>query len=127
MQIRHFRRFRQNGPFLAGDKTRFTKNTVCATPNLSYLPESSQTPISLVWFAGTTSDQSSPRERGCDLPRLTKNPLNRWPKLFLLQSLQVLVHRVKSAERVGIKTPHWQDLAAAEFLGSEEFSGKAKL
>ena len=32
MQIHHFRRFRQNGPFLARDKTRFTKNTVCATP-----------------------------------------------------------------------------------------------
>ena len=32
MQTRHFRRFRQNGPFLAGDKARFTKNTVCATP-----------------------------------------------------------------------------------------------
>ena len=35
MQVRHFRRFRQNGLFLAGDKEdRFTKNTVCATPIL---------------------------------------------------------------------------------------------
>ena len=32
MQICHFCRFRQNGPFLTGDKNRFTKNTVCATP-----------------------------------------------------------------------------------------------
>ena len=31
MQIRDFRRFRQNGPFWQGTKTRFTKNTVCAT------------------------------------------------------------------------------------------------
>ena len=34
MQIRHFRRFRQNDPFLAGTQTRSTKNTVCAGPNL---------------------------------------------------------------------------------------------
>ena len=32
MQVRDFRRFRQNGPFQQGKETRFTKNTVCATP-----------------------------------------------------------------------------------------------
>ena len=32
MQIRHFRRFRRNGPFLEATKTRFTKHRVCASP-----------------------------------------------------------------------------------------------
>ena len=38
MQIRHFRRFRRNGPFLAGDKnTVFQKHGLCHPENWAWV------------------------------------------------------------------------------------------
>ena len=53
MQIRHLHRFRQNGPFWQETKTRFTKDTVCATPTLCL-----ETAHSHVWCPQTVPNCS---------------------------------------------------------------------
>ena len=66
MQIRHFHRFRQNGPFLAGDKnTVYQKHGLCHPELLgSDTNQRKHMNISLMPLAGQSSLGQTPPEAG---------------------------------------------------------------
>ena len=81
MQIRHFAVFVKTAPFWQGTKTRFTKNTVCATPRCGMPLGGSQAPASFWKVPG--------------LPRISPNFLGsssatspELPSLWVLRAIQ---------------------------------------